>query len=164
MVKSTLHGTVRGDGVRIALVVSRYHAFVTDRLRDAALAALATAGVDASAVTVLAVPGAFEIPQAARAIAMTGRVDAVVCLGCLIRGETPHFDYIAAAVAAGITDTALSTGVPLSFGVLTTNSVEEAQARAGGDETSKGWEAAMAAVEMATLFRTMHAVPREPRA
>lgn len=162
--KTTPHGTVRGEGLRVAIVVSRYHASVTDQLRDAAVAALAKAGVDAGTVVELVVPGAFEIPQAARAIAMTGRVDAVVCLGCLIRGETPHFEYIASAVATGITDAALQTGVPISFGVLTTNSIAEADARAAGDDTSKGWEAAMAAVEMAAMFRVWRADRPEPSA
>jgi len=137
--------------MRFALIVSKYHDFVTDRLRAGALAALAAAGVEANDVTVLQVPGAFEIPFAARRAAETGRFQAIVCLGCLIRGATPHFDYIASAVSHGLTAAAGETGVPMTFGVLTTNSVEEALERAGDGPSNKGWEAASAAVEMAAL-------------
>ncbi|OFW29928.1 MAG: 6,7-dimethyl-8-ribityllumazine synthase [Acidobacteria bacterium RIFCSPLOWO2_02_FULL_65_29] len=137
--------------MRIALVVSNYHDFVTDRLQAGALAALSAAGVEAAAVTVLHVPGAFEIPFAARKAAETGRFAAIVCLGCLIKGATPHFDFIASAVAHGLTDAAGATGVPMAFGVLTTNSVEEALERAGEGSANKGWEAATAALQMAEL-------------
>jgi 6,7-dimethyl-8-ribityllumazine synthase len=108
--------------------------------------------VDAADITVLRVPGAFEIPSAARQAAQTGSYQAIVCLGCLIRGATPHFEYIASAVSHGLTEAAGTTGVPMTFGVLTTNSVEEALERAGEGPSNKGWEAAMAAVEMATLL------------
>ena len=138
--------------MRFAVVVSKYNDFVTDRLQAAALAALASAGVEAANITVLRVPGAFEIPSAARHAATTGGYQAIVCLGCLIRGATPHFEYISSAVALGLTEAAGATGVPMTFGVLTTNSVEEAVERAGEGPSNKGWEAAMAAVEMATLL------------
>ena len=138
---------------RFAVVVSRFNEAITRSLRDAATAALAEAG--AANVQVFDVPGAFEIPQAARAVAESGRFDAVVCLGCIIRGETPHFDYIASAVAHGITEAAGETGVPMAFGVLTTNSAEEAIERVGPGSANKGWEAAAAAVEMATLFAAL---------
>ena len=141
--------------MRFALVVSKYNDFVTDRLQTAALAALAAAGVDAADITVLRVPGAFEIPSAARVAAQTRSYQAIICLGCLIRGATPHFEYISSAVAHGLTDAAGATGVPMTFGVLTTNSVEEALERAGDGPSNKGWEAAMAAVEMATIFARM---------
>jgi len=141
--------------MRFAVVVSKYNDFVTDRLQAAALAALASAGVEASNITVLRVPGAFEIPSAARHAATTGGYQAVVCLGCLIRGATPHFEYISSAVSHGLTEAAGATGVPMTFGVLTTNSVEEALERAGEGSSNKGWEAAMAAVEMATLLSRM---------
>ena len=137
--------------LRFAIVVSKYHDFVTSRLQTGALAALAAAGVKADDVTVLAVPGAFEIPFAARKAAETGRFVAIVCVGCLIKGATPHFDVIASAVAHGLIDAAGATGVPMAFGVLTTNSVEEALERAGAGTSNKGWEAATAAVEMAAL-------------
>ncbi|HEX5473179.1 MAG TPA: 6,7-dimethyl-8-ribityllumazine synthase [Vicinamibacterales bacterium] len=140
---------------RFAVVVARFNAFVTDRLRDGAVAALREAGARADAVDVLAVPGAFEIPQAARAAAATGRYDAVVCLGCLIRGATPHFDYIASAAAHGITAVATATGIPCAFGVLTTDTREQALERAGDGPDNKGREAAAAAIEMAALCRAM---------
>jgi len=138
--------------MRIAIVVSRFNDFVTERLLEGATAALADAGVSGGDVEVLRVPGAFEIPMAAQRIAETGRVAAVICLGCLIRGATPHFEYIASACAQGITTASAMTGVPMSFGVLTTNSAEEALERAAPGPANKGREAAAAAVEMARLF------------
>jgi 6,7-dimethyl-8-ribityllumazine synthase len=138
--------------MRIAIIVARFNDFVTDRLLVGAQAALRDAGIAESDVEVFRVPGAFEIPMAAQRVAETGRIDAVVCLGCLIRGETPHFEYIASACAHGITEAAGNTGVPMSFGVLTTNSAEEALERAAPGSSNKGREAADAAVEMARLF------------
>lgn len=131
------------------MIVSRYHDFVTDRLQAGALAALADAGVDDSHVTVVRVPGAFEIPLAAHRAAASGQFDAVVCLGCIVRGETPHFEYLASAVSNVLATVAVTTGVPMTFGVLTTNSIEEAIERAGEGPANKGWEAAVAAVELA---------------
>ena len=147
-----IEGTPAAPGLRIAVIVSRYHDFVTDRLQSGALAGLAALGVGDANITVVRVPGAFEIPAAAQHAAVSGRFDAVACLGCLIRGETPHFEYISAAVAHGLTSVAAATGVPMAFGVLTTNSVEEALERAGEGKSNKGWEAAAAAVEMATVI------------
>ncbi len=141
--------------LRVALIVSQYHATITGRLRDGALAALTQAGVAADQVEIVPVPGAFEVPQAARRAAETGRFDAIVCLGCVIRGETPHFEYIASAAAHGIQQAAAETGVPMSFGVLTTETVEQALARAAVGPDGKGWEAAMAAVELAARFRAL---------
>lgn len=145
-------------GLRVALVVSKYHDFVTDKLQRGAVAALEAAQV--AAITVVKVPGAFEIPTAARQVADTRQFDAVVCLGCLIRGATPHFDFIAAAVAHGLVTASAGSGVPMSFGVLTTNSAEEALARAGDGPANKGWEAAVAAVEMATVALALHDTER----
>jgi 6,7-dimethyl-8-ribityllumazine synthase len=139
---SIIEGSGRATGFRFAIVVSKFHDFVTDRLQ---------AGVAASDITVVRVPGAFEIPIAAQHAAESGRFDAIVCLGCVIRGETPHFDYICSAVAHGLTAGSAATGVPMAFGVLTTNSVEEALARAGDGPGNKGREAAAAAVEMAEV-------------
>ena len=150
-----LEGSGKARGARFALVVSRYHDFVTDRLQAGALAALDEAEVLPDDVAVIKVPGAFEIPLAAQRAAETGQFDAVVCLGCLIRGGTPHFEYIASAVAQGITTAAAASGVPMAFGVLTTNSVEEALERAGSGSSNKGWEAARAAVQMATLIKKL---------
>ena len=141
--------------MRIAIVVSRFNDFVTDRLLDGAQALLTEQGIDAGHVDILRVPGAFEIPMAAQRVAETGRVSAVICLGCLIKGATPHFDFIAAACAHGITAAAAATGVPMSFGVLTTNSAEEALERAAPGDGNKGREAATAALEMARLFATL---------
>jgi len=138
--------------MRIAIVVARFNDFITERLLEGATAALADAGVSGEAVEVVRVPGAFEIPMAAQRIAETGQVAAVICLGCLIRGATPHFEYIASACAHGITAAASSTGVPMSFGVLTTNSAEEALERVAPGPAHKGREAAEAALEMARLF------------
>ncbi len=147
---------------RVGIVVSTYNDFVTNRLRDGAVEALQAAGVAADAIVVVTVPGAFEIPQAAHKLSASGGVDAVVCLGCVIRGETPHFDFLASAVAHGITMVALSSGIPTTFGVLTTNSAEEALARAGSGAANKGWEAAEAALEMIRLFRRLTPLEPEP--
>ena len=138
--------------MRIAIVVSRFNDFVTDRLLAGAQEVLHEAGLSDADVDVLRVPGAFELPIAAQRAAETGRVAAVVCLGCLVRGATPHFDYISSACAHGITAAAAATGVPMAFGVLTTNSVEEALERAGPGRDNKGREAAQAALDMARLF------------
>jgi 6,7-dimethyl-8-ribityllumazine synthase len=140
---------------RFAVIGARFNEDVTGSLRDAAMAALREAGAAASHVQLFAVPGAFEIPQAARAAAETGRIDANVCHGCIIRGETPHFEYIASAVAHGITDAAAETGVPMAFGVLTTDTPAQAAARSGPGADNKGREAAAAAIEMAALYKTM---------
>jgi 6,7-dimethyl-8-ribityllumazine synthase len=150
-----IEGSGKARGVRFALVVSRYHDFVTDRLQAAALAALDEAEVLSDDITVIKVPGAFEIPLAAQRAAETGQFDAVVCLGCLIRGGTPHFEYIASAVAHGIISAAAATGIPMAFGVLTTNSVEEAIERAGSGSSNKGWEAARAAIEMTAMIKKL---------
>jgi 6,7-dimethyl-8-ribityllumazine synthase len=144
-----------GSPVRIALVVSAYHAFVTDRLEAGARAVLAEAGL--ADVETFSVPGAYELAQAAQRIAESGRWSAIVCLGCLIRGETPHFEYIAQAAAQGITHAAQTTGVPIAFGVLTTNTADEALQRAGEGPANKGREAATAALAMARLYATLDA-------
>ena len=151
MGRTVIEGTGSAAGRRFAVVVSKYHDFVTDRLQAGALGALAAAGVASDAITVVRVPGAFEIPTAARRAAESGAFDAVVCLGCVIRGATPHFEYIASAVAHGLVAAAGQTGIPMTFGVLTTNSIEEAVERAAEGPSNKGWEAAAAAIEMATV-------------
>jgi 6,7-dimethyl-8-ribityllumazine synthase len=147
----TIEGSQSGAGLRVAVVVSKYNDFVTERLQAGAVAALNAAGVASGDIVVVRVPGAFEIPLAAELAAASGRYDAVVSLGCLIRGATPHFEYISAAVSHGLTAAAGRTGVPVTFGVLTTNSVEEAIERAGEGPANKGWEAAAAAIEMALV-------------
>ncbi len=150
-------------GLRVALVVARFNPQITRRLRDGARAALA-AGAAADAIEEFEVPGAFEIPFASHALASTGRFDAVVCLGCLIRGATPHFEYIASAVSHGLTSAAAETGVPMAFGVLTVNTEHEALERAAPDRTNKGWEAAVAALEMAHFTRRLSASRQEQQA
>jgi len=149
--------------MRIALVVSRYHALVTDRLEAGARATLREAGVADTDVEAFGVPGAYEIAQAAQVLAASGDWQAVICLGCLIRGETSHFDYIAQAAAHGIMRAAQSTSVPVTFGVLTTNTAEEALARAGEGSTNKGREAALAALEMTALYERIAGRPTEAR-
>ena len=155
----TVEGSPKAPGMTFAIVVSKFNDFVTERLQAGALEGLKSAGVGSDDICVIKVPGAFEIPFAAKEAASRGRFAAVICLGCLIRGATPHFEYIASACAHGITDAAATTGVPMSFGVLTTNSVEEALERAADGPANKGWEAAIAAVEMATLQRTLRQPP-----
>ena len=150
-----IEGSQNGAGLKFAIVVSRFNDFVTDRLQAGARDCLASAGVAPGDVCVIKVPGAFEIPFAAKEAAKTGNFAAIVCLGCLIRGATPHFDYIASACSHGIAEAAAATGVPMAFGVLTTNSVEEALERAGNGQSNKGWEAAAAAIEMATLQQSL---------
>jgi 6,7-dimethyl-8-ribityllumazine synthase len=147
---------------RFAVIVSRFNETITTSLRDAAVAALKEAGAADGNVHVFTVAGAFEIPQAARAAAESGRFDAIVCLGCIIRGETPHFEYIASAVAHGITAAAGDTGVPMSFGVLTTDTEQQASARSGSGADNKGREAAAASIEMAALYRTLSTPPQRP--
>ena len=147
-------------GFRFGLVVSRFNETITARLRDGARAALAEAGASGDEVKEYWVPGAFELPQAARELADTGRFDAIIALGCLIRGETPHFDYICRAVANGLMTASSDTGVPMAFGVLTTDNEAQAAARAGGGRDNKGFEAASAGIEMAELFRRLRTASR----
>ena len=158
----TIQGSGRAAGFRFALVVSKYNDFVTDRLQAGAIAALVAGGVASDDITVVRVPGAFEIPTAAQHAAESGDYDALVCLGCLIRGETPHFEYISSAVSLGLTSAAAATRVPMAFGVLTTNSIEEALARAVDGPGNKGHEAAVAAIEMAEVVAQLarRATPR----
>lgn len=146
-----LAGSTSGEGLRMAVVVARWNGFVTDVLLEGALATLAKHGVADDDVSVIRVPGSFEVPAAALWAAQTGRLDAVICLGAVIRGETAHFEYVSAAAQQGILDVSLRTGVPVIFGVLTVDTVEQAMERAGGKEGHKGEEAAMTAIQMANL-------------
>lgn len=148
-------GVLNGAGLRIAVVVSRFNEFVTSRLLTGALDALEQHGVEAGRVEVCWVPGAFEIPLAAKKLAASGRFDAVVCLGTVIRGQTPHFEYVASEASRGIAAAALETGVPIAFGVLTTDNLEQAIDRAGGKMGNKGREAVETALEMANLLRSL---------
>lgn len=144
-----------GSGMRLAVVAGRFNDHVTEPLLEGALAWLDDHGVPRAAVPVYWVPGAFEIPLVAKRLAESGEIDAVICLGAVIRGGTPHFEYVAGECAAGVSRAALDTGVPCAFGVLTTDDLEQAQARAGGAEGNKGQEAAATAVEMVELLRAV---------
>lgn len=140
------------SGRRFAIVVSRYHEAITTRLLDGAMKRLRRAGCAKADVLRVDVPGAFEIPLAAKRLAESQQFAAVICLGCVIRGETPHFDYVAEAAARGVLEVGLSTGVPTTFGVLTVDSMEQATDRAGGSAGNKGEEAAQAALELAAAL------------
>ncbi len=148
-----IEGNLSSQGLRIALVASRFNSFVTDRLVEGAIDAIVRTGGDPEELRIYKVPGAFEIPLVAKRLAASERFDAVVCLGAVIRGSTPHFDYVASEVAKGVAQVALETGVPVSFGVLTTDTLEQAIERAGSKAGNKGFEAAMAAIETANLLR-----------
>jgi 6,7-dimethyl-8-ribityllumazine synthase len=142
-------------GFRFAIVVSRYHEEITAGLLKGARDVLEQAEVSDDDITVIQVPGAFELPMGALRAAETGEFDAVICIGCLIKGDTMHFEYIAAAASQGIMEVAQVTGVPVAFGLLTTLTEDQAAARSADDDANKGREAALAAVEMATLFREL---------
>ncbi|HEX2031349.1 MAG TPA: 6,7-dimethyl-8-ribityllumazine synthase [Actinomycetota bacterium] len=142
-------------GRRFAVVVSRFNAVVTERLLEGALAAFRRHGLGDDDVEVAWTPGAFEIPLVAQRLAASGRFDAVVCLGAVIQGETPHFEYVAAEAARGIQRVALDAGVPCIFGVLTTGTLDQALERAGGKHGNKGWDSALAAMEMAGLLDSL---------
>lgn len=150
-----LQGSRVGSGCRFAIVASRFNGTITAGLLQGAREALAEASVREDDVTILWVPGAFEIPVTALRAAETGRYDAVICIGCVIKGETMHFEYIASAACQGIAEAAAVTGVPMALGVLTTLTEEQAMERAAAGPENKGREAALAAVEMATLFRQL---------
>jgi 6,7-dimethyl-8-ribityllumazine synthase len=147
----TCEGSLSAKDARFGLVVSRFNSFITERLLEGALDALRRCGARDEDLTILRVPGAFEIPAAARTLAESGRADAVICLGCIIRGETSHYDHIATEVTRGIGQSAQETGVPHAYGVLTCENLEQAIDRAGLKTGNKGFEAAMAAIEMASL-------------
>ena len=146
------NGTPRGQGRRFAVVVSRFNESITQRLVEGALDALVRHGVAFDDIDVLWVPGAWELPLAARRAAMTERYDGLVALGAVIRGDTPHFDYVAGEASRGLATASTEFDVPIGFGVLTCDTVAQAEARAGGEHGNKGWDAALAALEMADLF------------
>ncbi len=149
----TIEGNLSGQGLRFAIVVARFNGFITDRLLAGALDALKRSGCAEDAVDIVRVPGAWEMPVTARALAHGKRHDGIICLGAVIRGDTPHFDYVAGEAARGLANLAVETGIPVAFGVLTTNTVEQAVDRAGAKSGNKGFDAAMTAIEMANLLR-----------
>ena len=151
-------GQLSAAGLRFVIIVSRFNSFITDRLLAGAMDALTRTGAAADLIEIVKVPGSWEIPLVAAEVARSHRYDAVICLSALIRGDTPHFDYIAAEAAKGIAHASLETGVPVAFGVLTTNTLEQAIDRAGAKGGNKGFDAAMSAIEMANLLRTLRQV------
>ena len=148
-------GHLLGQGLTFGLVLGRFNEFITNRLLGGALDALNRHGVEDGNIEVAWVPGAFEIPMVASKMATTGRFDAVICLGAVIRGATPHFDYVAGEVSKGVAKVGLQSGVPTIFGVITADTIEQAIERAGTKAGNKGWDAAVTAIEMANLFKTM---------
>ena len=155
-------GHLNAGDLRFGIVVSKFNEFVTGRLEAAARETLKQHGAPEDTIHVVRVPGAFEIPLVARQLAQSKQFDAVICLGAVIRGETPHFDFISAEMSRGIARASWETGIPVIFGVLTTNTAEEALARAGTTEVNRGTEAACTAIEMATLMKELHEIDRKP--
>jgi 6,7-dimethyl-8-ribityllumazine synthase len=150
-----IDGKLDGAGARAAVVIARFNSLVTDRLLAGALDALTRYNVSDDKVLVVRVPGSLEIPAVARKLAMSGKFDAVVCLGAVVRGSTPHFDYVAAGTASGLASISLETGVPVIFGVLTCDTMEQALDRAGGKAGNKGFDAAVAAIEMINVMKAL---------
>jgi 6,7-dimethyl-8-ribityllumazine synthase len=153
---SVLEGSLVAPGAaRFAIVASRFNDFIVDRLIAGATDALVRHGVEANRITLVRVPGSWEIPIACAKVAAKGKFDAIIALGCVIRGATPHFDQIAGEVSKGVASVSLSSGVPIAFGVLTTDTIEQAIDRAGAKMGNKGWDSAVSAIEMVSLFRLL---------
>lgn len=152
----TYEGKLIAKDYKFALIVSRFNDFIVRKLLEGALDALQRHGTEDKNITIIKVPGAFEIPLIAKKLAKSGKYDAVICLGAVIRGATPHFEYVAAEVSKGIAMVNLETEVPVTFGVLTTDNIEQAIERAGSKSGNKGWDAAMSAIEMVNLIAEMH--------
>lgn len=150
-----LEGRISAEGFRFAVIVSRFNDFISSKLVEGALDALRRHGGSDDQISLVKVPGAFEIPLAAKKLAESGQFDAVICLGAVIRGSTPHFEYVASEVSKGIALVALESKIPVTFGVLTTDNLEQAIERAGSKSGNKGWDAAVAAMEMVNLFGEM---------
>jgi 6,7-dimethyl-8-ribityllumazine synthase len=148
-----IEGRISAEGFRFAILVSRFNDFISSKLVEGAMDALKRHGGNEDQVSLIKVPGAFEIPLAAKKLAESGKFNAIICLGAVIRGSTPHFDYVAAEVSKGIAQVALESKIPVTFGVLTTDNLEQAIERAGSKLGNKGWDAAIAAMEMVNLFK-----------
>lgn len=148
-----IEGNLDAKGLRFGLLVSRFNSFVGERLVEGALDALVRHGAADADISIARVPGAFEIPAAAKQMAQSGNYDAIICLGAVIRGATPHFEYVSAEVSKGVATVSMDVGIPVAFGVLTTDTLEQAIERAGSKGGNKGFDAAMAAVEMANLYK-----------
>ena len=154
---TTIEGTLSAAGLRFAIVASRFNGLVVESLVAGAVDAITRTGGDADAITIVRCPGAWELPQVVRRVAERGGVDGIIALGAVIRGATPHFDYVAGEAARGIAGAAAASSIPISFGVLTTDTIEQALERAGTKAGNKGFDAAMTAIEMATLFKQLKA-------
>lgn len=146
-----VEGKLQAQGLKFGIVVSRFNEFITSKLLDGALDALLRHGVKDTDIQIVRVPGSFEIPLVAKKMAQSGKFNSIICLGTLIRGATPHFDYIAAEVSKGIALVSLETGIPISFGIITSDTIEQAIERAGSKSGNKGWDAAIVAIEMARV-------------
>ncbi|MBI5098938.1 MAG: 6,7-dimethyl-8-ribityllumazine synthase [Nitrospirae bacterium] len=148
-------GELQAEGLKFAIIVSRFNEFITGKLLEGAVDALIRHGAAEKNIDIIKVPGSFEIPLVAKKAAQKKSYDAVICLGTIIRGATPHFDYVAAEAAKGIATASMETGIPIAFGVLTTDTIEQAVERAGTKSGNKGWDAAMVAIEMAQLLKKL---------
>ncbi len=150
-----IEGEISAKGIKFAIVVSRFNDFISQRLLDGALDALKRHGASDDKIAIVKVPGAFEIPSMAKRLSLGDQFDCVICLGAVIRGATPHFEYISAQVARGIASVALESGIPISFGIITSDTLEQAIERAGAKSGNKGWDAAVSAMEMVSLFKVL---------
>jgi len=159
----TIEGKLSAEGKSFALVVSRFNSLVTNHLLNGALDCLRRHGAPENRITVVYCPGSFEIPQVALRLARTHQYDALICLGCIIRGETPHFDYIASEVTRSLGTVARETGMPLAFGILTTDNLQQALERAGAKAGNKGWDAALTAIELTDTFSQLSQGRNEPK-
>ena len=149
----TIQGDLTAKGLKFAIVASRFNDFITAKLLDGAMDGLMRHGASESDIEIVKVPGSFEIPLAARMLAQSRKYNAIICLGAVIRGATPHFEYVSAEVSKGVASVSMETGLPVIFGVLTTDTIEQAIERAGTKSGNKGWDAALSAIEMANLMR-----------
>jgi 6,7-dimethyl-8-ribityllumazine synthase len=148
-----IEGEIQAKGLKFGIVMSRFNDFITSRLLDGAVDAIIRHGAQEGDIEIVKVPGSFEIPLAAKKLASKGMYNAIICLGTVIRGATPHFDYVAAEVSKGIAAASLETGVPIAFGIITSDTIEQAIERAGSKAGNKGWDAAITAIEMAQVIR-----------
>ncbi len=158
-----IEGSLSAAGLRFAIVASRFNGLIVEPLVQGALDAIVRSGGDADAVTLVRCPGAWELPQVVRAVIARGGIDAVIALGAVIRGATPHFDYVAGEAAKGIANAAATSNLPVSFGVLTTDTIEQALERAGTKAGNKGFDAALAAIELANLYRALNSPAKKPK-
>ncbi|MEA3470377.1 MAG: 6,7-dimethyl-8-ribityllumazine synthase [Thermodesulfobacteriota bacterium] len=150
-----IEGKIVAKGLKFAIIASRFNDFICGKLVEGAMDALKRSGADEKTITIARVPGAFEIPLVAKKLAQSGDFDAIICLGAVIRGDTPHFEYISSEVSKGIATATLDTGIPIAFGVITSDTLEQAIERAGSKSGNKGWDAAISAIEMANLLKML---------